>query len=72
MNKYKIISQGWEFRRWSLHDSDDIFVVKVSNGENTCEFSGLNEARTILDAERYIEEKNNKEIIECHDIGCWD
>lgn len=58
----KIVDARWEFnRRWSLHDSDDLFVIKISNGEYSAEVTGFTEKEAYKKANWFIESENNKE-----------
>jgi len=67
MKPSKIVSAGWEYKRWSLHDSGDVFVVTISNGEQSTDLQGrvkeevMKSAQVLLERERVLIQEERKE-----------
>lgn len=73
MHESRIISKKWETRRWSLHDTDELYVITVSNGQYTTEITGFNEEEAMARAKYFIESDNEKrnKPQRVSDVGCW-
>lgn len=57
----RIIKEYWDYdRRWSLHDSDDMYVVIVSNGSMRKELTDFTKEGALSIAHRFISDENER------------